>query len=69
MYYYNAVAKEAMIKFNWELGNYRAYDQSCMDGELWTIMFTKEEVHNKAMNHLAAYHYCLNKIRILKKEL
>jgi hypothetical protein len=69
MYFYNAVAKKAHIRFHWELGNYRAYDQSSADGELWTIQYTAKEIHTKALKHLAAYYYCLEKIRILKKEL
>ena len=69
IYFYNHVAMMAHLRFNWELGNYRAYDQSYADGELWTIQYTAKEIHTKALKHLDAYYYCLEKIRILKKEL
>lgn len=66
---YQKIAKKAYSKWINTAGDYQEYDKAYESGELWTLLQTKEMLHDKSMNHWAAYIRCIAIVRNIKKTL
>lgn len=66
---YQKIAKKAYKRWMDTVEKYQQYDKAAYNYEFWTIIKTKKQVHDEAMNHYAAYIHCLNKVREIKSML
>lgn len=66
---YQRIARKAYIRWMEWTENYQNYDKAKSNYEMWAMISSKQEVHDKALNHLAAYMRCITAFRKLKKSL
>jgi hypothetical protein len=66
---YQRMARKAYTKWMEWVANYQQYDKAKSNYEMWALISTKDEVHDKAMNYLAVYFRCIHSYRKIKKSL
>jgi hypothetical protein len=66
---YQRVARRAYKMWMELIENYQAYDKAKSNYEMWTLIDSKEDVHNKDMNKLAVYIRCMASYNMLKRSL
>lgn len=66
---FQRIARKAYTKWLEWVENYQQYDKAKSNYEMWALISTKDEVHDKAMNYLAVYIRCMTSYRRIKKSL
>lgn len=66
---YQRIARKAYTKWLEWVENYQQYDKAKSNYEMWALISTKDEVHDKAMNYLAVYIRCMAWYNTAKKSL
>lgn len=63
------LAKNAYSEWMTLIEQYKNYDKAAHYGEVWTLAFTKAEIHDKGMRRAAVYFRCMAWYRNAKKSL
>lgn len=66
---YQRIARRAYKMWMEFVENYHDYDRAKSNYEMWTLIDSKEDVHNKAMNKLAVFMRCMASFNMLKRSL
>jgi hypothetical protein len=66
---YQKIAKKAYSKWLNAVEDYKRYDKAYAANELWTILETKQALHEKSMAHWCAYIRCIASVRNIKKTI